>query len=236
MRHLKKFNSINENHTHENEVDIIIDTMQDFLDDDRNILFKSPIGDMRYRDYVDKNSNYIGFKPIVNTGGRIRSQFSIHFQDIKDYSDFLSVSNQMQSVFGRLKDEDWTMYDMKIGTTLPPLYQGDVKFTFLSFYFSKPDQELEEEFKWPDEEDLKKAFDKYGLSNLTFYYSNNVLRYGFGKNKDKEATEVTIEFDSNSYDGKVSNSVEELFELICNRFGFDSYDYTSGDYKVTFYV
>ena len=55
MRHLKKFNSINENHTHENEVDIIIDTMQDFLDDDRNILFKSPIGDMRYRDYVDKN-------------------------------------------------------------------------------------------------------------------------------------------------------------------------------------
>ena len=236
MRHLKKFNSINENHTHENEVDIIIDTMQDFLDDDRNILFKSPIGDLRYRDYVVKNSNYIGFKPIVNTGGRIRSQFSIHFQDIKDYSDFLSVSNQMQSVFGRLKDEDWTMYDMKIGTTLPPLYQGDVKFTFLSFYFSKPDQELEEEFKWPDEEDLKKAFDKYGLSNLTFYYSNNVLRYGFGKNKDKEATEVTIEFDSNSYDGKVSNSVEELFELICNRFGFDSYDYTSGDYKVTFYV
>ena len=59
MRHLKKFNSINENHTHENDVDIIIDTMQDFLDDDRNILFKSPIGDMRYRDYVDKNSNYI---------------------------------------------------------------------------------------------------------------------------------------------------------------------------------
>ena len=236
MRHLKKFNSINENHTHENDVDIIIDTMQDFLDDDRNILFKSPIDDMRYRDYIDKNSNYLGFKPIVNTGDRIRSQFSIHFQDIKDYSDFLSVSNQMQSVFGRLKDEDWTMYDMKIGTTLPPLYQGDVKFTFLSFYFSKPDKELEEEFKWPDEEDLKKAFDKYGLSNLTFYYSNNVLRYGFGKNKDKEATEVTIEFDSNSYNGRVSNSVEELFELICNRFGFDSYDYTSGDYKVTFYV
>ena len=87
-----------------------------------------------------------------------------------------------------------------------------------------------------NEEDLKKAFDKYGLSNLTFYYSNNVLRYGFGKNKDKEATEVTIEFDSNSYNGRVSNSVEELFELICNRFGFESYDYTSGDYKVTFYV
>jgi hypothetical protein len=221
MKHLKKFNSINENHTHENDVDIIIDTMQDFLDDGRNILFKSPIDDMRYQDYIAKNSNYLGFKPILNTGSRIRSQFSIVFKDIKDYSDFLSVSNQMQSVFCRLKDEDWTMYDMKIGTTLAPLYQGDVKFTFLSFYFSKPDQKLEEEFKWPDEEDLKKAFDKYGLSNLSFDYSN---------------TEVSIEFDSNSYDGKVSNSVEELFELICNRFGFDSYDYTSGNYKVTFYV
>jgi hypothetical protein len=225
MKHLKKFNPINENHTHENDVDIIIDTMQDFLDDDRNILFKSPIDDMRYQDYIAKNSNYLGFKPILNTGSRIRSQFSIVFQDIKDYSDFLSVSNQMQSVFGRLKDEDWTMYDMKIGTTLAPLYQGDVKFTFLSFYFSKPDQKLEEEFKWPDEEDLKKAFDKYGLSNLTFDYFPS-----------KGPVEVTIEFDSNSYNGRVSNSVEELFELICNRFGFDSYDYTSGNYKVTFYV
>jgi len=227
MKHLKKFNSINENHTHENDVDIIIDTMQDFLDDDRNILFKSPIDDMRYQDYIAKNSNYLGFKPILNTGSRIRSQFSIVFRDIKDYSDFLSVSNQMQSVFGRLKDEDWTMYDMKIGTTLAPLYQGDVKFTFLSFYFSKPDQKLEEDFKWPDEEDLKKAFDKYGLSNLSFDYSNT---------EDFPFVSVSIEFDSNSYNGKVSNSVEELFELICNRFGFDSYDYTSGDYKVTFYV
>ena len=233
MRHLKKFNSINENHTHENDVDIIIDTMQDFLDDDRNILFKSPIDDMRYRDYIDKNSNYLGFKPIVNTGDRIRSQFSIHFQDIKDYSDFLSVSNQMQSVFGRLKDEDWTMYDMKIGTTLAPLYQGDVKFTFLSFYFSKPDQKLEEDFKWPDEEDLKKAFDKYGLSNLSFDY-NNLRR---NRPSGSEGTiEVTIEFDSTSYNGKVTEKAEELFELICNRFGFESYDYTSGDYKVTFYV
>jgi len=225
MKHLKKFNPINENHTHENDVDIIIDTMQDFLDDDRNILFKSPIDDMRYQDYIAKNSNYLGFKPILNTGSRIRSQFSIVFQDIKDYSDFLSVSNQMQSVFGRLKDEDWTIYDMKIGTTLAPLYQGDVKFTFLSFYFSKPDQKLEEEFKWPDEEDLKKDFDKYDLSNLTFDYFPS-----------KGPVEVTIEFDSNSYNGRVSNSVEELFELICNRFGFDSYDYTSGNYKVTFYV
>jgi len=170
MKYLKYFNRLNENHTHENDVDLIIDTMRDFLDDDRNILFKSSVGDMRYQDYIDKNSNYKLFKPIINAGHLIRGQFSIVFQDIKDYSDFLSVSNQMQSVFGRLKDEDWTMYDMKIGTT-----QGDVKFqtnllTFLSFYFSKPDQKIEEDFKWPDEKDLKEIFEKYGLINLYFDY------------------------------------------------------------------
>lgn len=47
---------------------------------------------------------------------------------------------------------------------------------------------------------------------------------------------ITIEFDSNSYDGRVSKSIEELFELVCNRFGFDSYDYRFGSYKVTFTV
>jgi hypothetical protein len=228
MKHLKRFNSINESHSQEDIVDIIIDSMRDFLDDDRKILFKSPIDDMRYQDYIDKNSNYLGFKPIVNTGSSIRGQFIIVFQDIKDYSDLLSVTNQMQSVFGRLKDEDWTMYDMKIGTTPPQNNQGDVRFTFLSFYFSKPDQKLEEEFKWPDEEDLKKAFDKYGLSNLYFDY--------YRPSNSLEPIEVTIEFDSNSYNGRVSNSIEELFELICNRFGFNSYNYNSGDYKVTFTI
>ena len=228
MKHLKYFNRINESHTHENEVDIIIDAMQDFLDDDRKILFKSSIDDMRYRDYVDKNSNYIGFKPIVNTGSSIRGQFIIVFQDIKDYSDLLSVTNQMQSVFGRLKDEDWTMYDMKIGTTPPQNNQGDVRFTFLSFYFSKPDQKLEENFKWPDEEDFEELFSKYGLVNLTFdYYRPSGL---------DQAVEVTIEFDSTNYNGAITDKAEELFELACNRFGFSSYNYSYGAYRVTFEI
>lgn len=235
MKHLKRFNSINESHSQEDIVDIIIDSMRDFLDDDRNILFKSSIDDMRYQDYIAKNSNYKGFKPIVNTGSLIRGQFSIVFQDIKDYSDFLSVSGEMQSVFGRLKDEDWTMYDMKLGTSAPRDNQGDVKFIFLSFYFSKPDQKLEEEFKWPDEEDLINLFAKYGLVNLSFdYYRPSKLL----PNLHDGATEVTIEFDSNSYNGRVPKSIEELFELVCNRFGFDSYDYNEGRMtpRVTFTV
>lgn len=233
MKHLKRFNSINESHSQEDIVDVIIDSMRDFLDDDRKVLFKSSIDDMKYQDYVDKNSNYKWFKPIINTGSLIRGQFSIVFQDVKDYSDFLLISSQMQSVFGRLKDEDWTMYDMKLGTSPPRDNQGDVKFTFLSFSFSKPDEKLEEEFKWPDEKDLISLFAKYDLVNLSFdYYRPSKLL----PNLHDGAVEVTIEFDSNSYDGRVSKSIEELFELVCNRFGFDSYDYTFGNYKVTFTV
>ena len=233
MKHLKRFNLIKESHSQENEIHSIIDAMRDFLDDDRNILFKSTIDDMRYHDYIDKNSNYLGFKPIINTGSLIRGQFIIVFQDIKDYSDLLSVTNQMQSVFGRLKDEDWTMYDMKLGTWPSANNQGDAKFTFLSFYFSKPDQKLDNEFEWPDEKDLKEIFEKYELINLYFDYyrpSKHLPHLHDGP------IEVTIEFDSNSYNGKVSASIEELFELVCNRFGFNSYNYDSDYYKVTFTV
>jgi hypothetical protein len=222
MKHLKYFNRINESHTHENEVDLIIDAMLDFLEDDRKILFKSTYDDMNYQDYIDKNSRYKDFKPIIKSGNSIRGYFVIVFHDVRDYTDFISIVNQMQTAIGRLKDEDWTMFDMKIGTSPPPLYNGEVKYTLLSYYFSKPEEKLEEDFKWPDEEDFETLFSKYGLVNLTFDY--------------QEATEVTIEFDSTSYDGKITDKVEDLFELACNRFGFTSYNYSSGDYRVTFEV
>jgi len=225
MKHLKRFNLIKESHSQENDVDIIIDSVQDFLDDDRNILFKSSIDDMTHQDYIDKNSNYLGFKPIVNTGSLIRGHFIMVFRDIKDYSDFLLINNQMQSVFGRLKDEDWTMYDMKLRTSPPLNNQGDARFIYLAFYFSKPDQKLDEKFKWPDEKDLKEIFEKYGLINLYFDY--------YKPSRSDGPVEVTIEFDSTSYDGKVTENAEELFELVCNRFGFSSYNYSFGDYRVT---
>jgi hypothetical protein len=134
----------------------------------------------------------------------------------------------MQAAIGRLKDEDWTMFDMKIGTIPPPLYNGDVKYTFLSYYFSKPEEKLEEDFKWPDEEDFVKLFSKYGLVNLTFdYYRPSGL---------DSAVEVTIEFDSTSYNGAITDKAEELFELACNRFGFSSYNYSYGAYRVTFEI
>ena len=79
-----------------------------------------------------------------------------------------------------------------------------------------------------DEEDVEELFSKYGLVNLTFDY--------YRPQYEKQATEVTVEFDSTSYDGKLSKSVEDLFELVCNRFGFSSYNYSYGDYRVTFEV
>jgi hypothetical protein len=228
MKHLKYFNRVNESHTHENEVDIIIDAMRDFLDDDRKILFKSPIDDMNYQDYIDRSSRYKNFKPIIKSGNSIRGYFVIVFHDVKDYTDFVSIVTQMQAAIGRLKDEDWTMFDMKIGTSPPPLYNGDVKYTLLSYYFSKPEEKLEEDFKWPDEEDFVKLFSKYGLNNLTFdYYRPSGL---------DSAVEVTIEFDSTSYNGAITDKAEELFELACNRFGFSSYDYSYGAYRVTFEI
>ena len=228
MKHLKYFNRINESHTHENEVDIIIDAMQDFLDDDRKILFKSSIDDMNYQDYIDRSSRYKNFKPIIKSGNSIRGYFVIVFHDVKDYTDFISIVNQMQTTIGRLKDEDWTMFDMKIGTSPPPLYNGEVKYTFLSYYFSKPEEKLEENFKWPDEEDFEELFSKYGLVNLTFdYYRPSGL---------DQAVEVTIEFDSTNYNGAITDKAEELFELACNRFGFSSYNYSYGAYRVTFEI
>ena len=228
MKHLKYFNRVNESHTHENEVDIIIDAMRDFLDDDRKILFKSPIDDMNYQDYIDRSSRYKNFKPIIKSGNSIRGYFVIVFHDVKDYTDFVSIVTQMQAAIGRLKDEDWTMFDMKIGTSPPPLYNGDVKYTLLSYYFSKPEEKLEEDFKWPDEEDFVKLFSKYELVNLTFdYYRPSGL---------DSAVEVTIEFDSTSYNGAITDKAEELFELACNRFGFSSYNYSYGAYRVTFEI
>lgn len=228
MKHLKYFNRINESHTHENEVDIIIDAMQDFLDDDRKILFKSSIDDMNYQDYIDRSSRYKNFKPIIKSGNSIRGYFVIVFHDVKDYTDFISIVNQMQTTIGRLKDEDWTMFDMKIGTSPPPLYNGEVKYTLLSYYFSKPEEKLEENFKWPDEEDFEELFSKYGLVNLTFdYYRPSGL---------DQAVEVTIEFDSTNYNGAITDKAEELFELACNRFGFSSYNYSYGAYRVTFEI
>ena len=211
MKHLKYFR-INEGHTHENDVDIIIDSMRDFLDDDREILFKSCINNMRYQDYIDRNSNYTNFKPIINTGNLIRGQFTIVFQDIKDYQDFVHITSQMQSTISKLSDEDWSMSDMNLKTLS---IDNNIKYSSLSYYFSRPDQKTLNDFEYPGRDEIQKTFSKYGLLITHFDY-------------DKESNSsgsLIVYFGSQAYAGELPTSIETCFEQVTMLHGFDSYEY-----------
>jgi len=211
MKHLKYFR-INEGHTHENDVDIIIDSMRDFLDDDREILFKSCIDNMKYQDYIDKNSNYVNFKPIINTGNLIRSQFVIVFQDIRDYQDFVNITSQMQSTISRLSDEDWSMSDMNLKTLS---IDHNIKYASLSYYFSRPDQKTLNDFEYPGRDEIQKIFSKYGLLITHFDY-------------DKESNSsgsLIVYFGSQAYAGELPKGIEDCFKQITILHGFDSYEY-----------
>lgn len=227
MKYLKKFSLIKESHSHEECVDLIIDAMRDFLDDERKIVFKSPIDDMTYQDYVNKNSNYLGFKPVVNTGNLLKSQFIIVFKDIKDYSDFLSVTSDMQGVIGKLKDEDWNMYDIRLETGY--VYGDDAKVIFksLSYYFSKPDQKVPGNFKVPTLRDLNTIFRKYSIEAQDFTLDEN-------EDGDIES-EMTVDFDSLTFGGEFPQKVDDCFEKVCDRFGFNSYHWEVGRWNVTFF-
>ena len=234
MKYLKKFSLIKESHSHEECVDLIIDTMRDFLDDERKIVFKSPIDDMTYQDYVNKNSNYLGFKPVVNTGNLLKSQFIIVFKDIKDYSDFLSVTSNMQSVIGKLKDEDWNMYDFRVetearesGTNYLLGSESKVIFESLSYYFSKPDQRIPGNFKVPTIKDLNIIFKRYSLEAQDFELVEN-------EHGDLES-EMTVEFEALTFGGEFPQKVDDCFEQVCDRFGFNSYHWEVGHWDVTFF-
>ncbi len=226
MKYLKHFNKINESHKDEDVVDFIVDTMRDFLDDDRKIEFKSVIGDMNWDDYVKKNSNYLDFRPIYNTGHLIRSQFSIVFRGIKDYKDFLCIVSDMQSVIGKFNDEDWSMFNMELETSPPIDNQGDVTFIKLIFYFSKADEKTGEEFKYPTKDDLDKIFKNWGL---------NVEDIDFRERSGDSEGEMEVEFTSNYLHGEIPDSVEKCFELVCDRFGFSSFSFDRSHQEVSFF-
>ena len=49
----------------EGEVDKIVETMLDFIDEGEKITFKSSTGEMTYTDYLAKNDKYQNFKPVL---------------------------------------------------------------------------------------------------------------------------------------------------------------------------
>jgi hypothetical protein len=227
MRYLKKINLISESISRsdvESTIDIIIDSVIDLIDEDRNIKFNTPSSSMSYNDYVEKNSKYKSFDPYINTGNFIKSNFSITFYDIKDHSDFLLLNEQMKSVIGKLGEDDWNIYDMKILTSPKAIRTPGINFTFITFLFYKEDKKLDSSsmFKEPNRTGIFKLFDNYGLQ---------IDSYSF---HDSPEIKLIIEYNSVSFRDIMNLKIEDLFENICDRYGFNFYDYNH--YSVTFTV
>jgi hypothetical protein len=216
MKYLKKF-KIHESQNNQNEFDIgiIVDSVIDFIDDGRKILFKSSVENMTYEDYVSKNDNYHNFRPVINAGNRVTGSFQIVFQNISDYQDFLTVSTEMQSTIGKLEDHEWVLSDLRISTSVPSLDSGKgVEFNSVSYHFSRSDKLTGESFLYPKEIEVQKVFDKWGLMISDFEYSR----------KDPE---LQIYFGSMAYAGELPKTIEDCFETVCHRFGFESFNYES---------
>jgi predicted ABC-type ATPase len=190
-----------ESHTSENEVDKIVDTMLDFIDEGDKITFKSSTGGMTYSDYLQKNVRYQNFKPVLVSKNKTVSRFSIVYSP-KDatYNNLMVILENMQSTIGRLGDDGWSLSGFEVN-----------KVFNIFFEFTKPDIILDKEFELPDEDELREEIEKLG-------FRVESIRIG--------DYETKLEFSSYAYDGELPSeeSCDDKFERICDIFGFSSYD------------
>lgn len=189
-----------ESHTSENEVDKIVDTMLDFIDEGEKIRFKSATGDMTYSDYLEKNIRYQNFKPVLVSKNKTVSKFSIVYSP-KDatYNNLMVILENMQSAIGRLGDDGWTLSGFEVN-----------KVFSIFFEFSKPSIQ-HDNFELPDEADLRYEIEKLGFRVERLTVSDS---------------ETELEFSSYAYDGELPSeeSCEDKFQRICDIFGFSSFD------------
>ena len=201
---------IKESTSTNNEVDKIVDTMLDFIDEGEKISFRSSTGDMRYTDYLEKNSAYQNFKPVLVSKNKTVSKFSIIYSP-KDgsYDNLMTILDNMQSTIGRLGEDGWVLSDFRAGSNSASKGK-DVVINWVSFEFTKPDIE-NENFELPDEDELRSEIEKMGIG------INNLSVSDY---------ETELEFFSYSYDGSLNSEqfYDERFEKICDIFGFGSYD------------
>jgi len=199
-----------ESHTSENEVDKIVDTMLDFIDEGEKIRFKSATGDMTYSDYLEKNIRYQNFKPVLVSKNKTVSKFSIVYSP-KDgnYDNLMIILDNMKSTIGRLGDDGWTLSGFEVN-----------KVFSIFFEFSKPSIQ-HDNFELPDEVDLRYEIEKLGF---------RVERLTIGD------SETELEFSSYAYDGELPSeeSCEDKFQRICDIFGFSSFDLDYRRAKVIF--
>jgi len=192
---------LRESNGSENEVDKIVDTMLDFIDEGEKITFKSSTGDMTYTDYLVKNDRYQKFKPVLVSKNKTVSRFSIVYSaKDKDYDNLVEILDNMKSTIGRLGDEGWILSGFSVN-----------KVFSVFFEFTKPDIILDKEFELPDEDELREEIEKLG-------FRVESIRIG--------DSETELEFSSYAYDGELPSeeSCDDKFERICDIFGFSSYD------------
>lgn len=192
---------LRESNGSENEVDKIVDTMLDFIDEGEKITFKSSTGDMTYTDYLVKNDRYQKFKPVLVSKNKTVSRFSIVYSaKDKDYDNLVEILDNMKSTIGRLGDEGWILSGFSVN-----------KVFSVFFEFTKPDVFLDKEFELPDEDELREEIEKLG-------FRVESIRIG--------DYETKLEFSSYAYDGELPSeeSCDDKFERICDIFGFSSYD------------
>lgn len=211
---------LKESHGSENEVDKIVDTMLDFIDEGEKITFKSSTGDMTYTDYLEKNARYHTFKPVLVSKNKTVSKFTIVYSP-KDgsYNNLMVVLDNMQSTIGRLGDDGWVLSDFRAGSNSKG-YGVEVLISWVSFEFTKPDIK-NENFELPDEDELRKEIEKLG-------FRVESLKVG--------DYETELEFSSYAYDGELPSeeSCDDKFERICDIFGFGSFDLDYRRAKVIF--
>ena len=202
---------LRESNGSENEVDKIVDTMLDFIDEGEKITFKSSTGDMTYTDYLAKNDRYQKFKPVLVSKNKTVSRFSIVYSaKDKDYDNLVEILDNMKSTIGRLGDEGWILSGFSVN-----------KVFSVFFEFTKPDIILDKEFELPDEDELREEIEKLG-------FRVESIRIG--------DSETELEFSSYAYDGELPSeeSCDDKFERICDIFGFSSYDLNYRRAKVIF--
>ena len=215
MKFVRKFNNfINESFTPDPSVVYdIVETVIDFIDDGIKIVFSSSSGDMSYSDYVEKNAKYTNFKPVIKGGNKIISKFKITLSfgpSYKKYSDTLDFMTEMKTSIGRLGDLGWTLVDLKLDTNRYTTAK-EVAIVRIEYIFEKPDVELEEEFKIPDEDELREKIEKLGIAV---------------RDIDDEDGMIRVDFASYAYDGELNSEsfYDDRFEKFCDFFGFSGYD------------
>lgn len=225
MKFISRYNNfLNESTDNNDVVDSIVDTMLEFIDEGEKISFYSASGNMNYNDYLDKNSNYQKFKPVLKAGNKIISKFNIvYVPKNNSYDGVVEIMDNMKSTIGRLGDDGWVLNDFVTKSDKGNNYGETCKVKYIEFIFTKADVILDdEEFELPDEDKLREAIEDMGIPII-----GSIL---------VDDSETIVEFDSNEYDGELSSEAwyEEKFETICDLFGFSSYNLSYSRATVTF--